>query len=74
MSFRIAIAEWQHYYNWGRPHSAHGGKSLMERFFDLIHDTPFWDEVYDLYDPEKERIHDPNYKLDLRLEKVKRSL
>ncbi|QJX02978.1 hypothetical protein ASALC70_03346 [Alcanivorax sp. ALC70] len=46
----------------------------MERFFDLIHDTPFWDEVYDLYDPEKERIRDPNYKLDLRLEKVKRSL
>jgi len=29
------LAEWQHYYNWNRPHSAHGGKSPMERFFDL---------------------------------------
>lgn len=68
------LAEWQHYYNWDRPHSAHGGKSPMERFFELIHDTPFSDEVLSLYEPEKERIREPDYKLDLRLSKLKRSL
>lgn len=27
------LSEWQHYYNWVRPHSAHNGKSPMERYF-----------------------------------------
>ena len=57
-----------------RPHSAHGGNSPMERFFELIHQTPFSDEVDSHYVPEKERIHDPNYRLDLQLSKLKRSL
>ena len=63
------LAEWQHYYNWDRPHSAHGGNSPMERFFELIHQTPFSDEVDSHYVPEKELIRDPNYKLDLQLSK-----
>ena len=29
------LAEWQHYYNWERPHSAHNGKTPMERYFEL---------------------------------------
>jgi len=36
----------------------------MENFMNLIHDTPFWDEVYG--------IRAPNHKLDLRPGKVKR--
>lgn len=68
------LAEWQHYYNWDRPHSAHGGSSPMERFFELIHQTPFSDEVDNHYVAEKERIRDPNYRLDLQLSKLKRSL
>lgn len=28
------LAEWQHYYNWDRLHSAHGGKSPMEHFLN----------------------------------------
>ena len=40
------LAEWQHYYNWDRPHSAHGGKTPMERYFELSEETPFSDEVY----------------------------
>ena len=27
------LAEWQHYYNWERPHSAHHGKTPMECYF-----------------------------------------
>ena len=29
------LAEWQHYYNWERPHSAHNGKTPMEHYFAL---------------------------------------
>jgi len=68
------LAEWQHYYNWDRPHSAHHGKSPMERYFELGDDTPFSDEVYASYNPCSERIQDPNYKIDLELRRLKRSL
>lgn len=34
------LAEWQHYYNWERPHSAHNGKTPMERYFELAEQTP----------------------------------
>ena len=67
-------AEWQHYYNWDRPHSAHHGKSPMERYFLLSDETPYSDEAYELYEPSLERIQNPNYKVDLELRKLKRSL
>lgn len=34
------LAEWQHYYNWLRPHSALKGKTPMERYFELSEETP----------------------------------
>lgn len=30
------LAEWQHYYNWMRSHSALKGKTPMERYFDYV--------------------------------------
>ena len=30
-----SLTEWQHYYNWERPHSAHNGKTPMEHYFEL---------------------------------------
>jgi transposase InsO family protein len=68
------LAEWQHYYNWDRPHSAHGGKTPIERYFELSDKTPFSDEVHNQYQPSKERIQEANYKLDLQLAKLKRCL
>jgi transposase InsO family protein len=35
------LAEWQHYYNWQRPRSAHHGKSSMEKYFELADQTPY---------------------------------
>lgn len=35
------LAEWQHYYNWERPHSAHHGKTPMERYFEMAEQTPY---------------------------------
>ncbi len=68
------LAEWQHYYNWLRPHSAHKGKSPMERYFELSGSTPFSDEVSSEYILENERVQDANYKRDLEIARLKRSL
>jgi len=58
------LAEWQQYYNWDRPHSAHNGKLPMEKYFQLSDETPFSDEVHENYHPEKERLQNANYKID----------
>ena len=65
------LALWQHYYNWDRPHSAHGGKPPMDRYFELSEKTPFSDEIENLYKPANERIQDANYKVDLELARLK---
>lgn len=68
------LAEWQHYYNWDRPHGAHKGKTPMERYFELSEKTPMTEDAYADYQPSKERMQEANYKLDLELARLKRSL
>lgn len=68
------LAEWQHYYNWERPHCAHGGRSPMDRYFELSSAIPFSDEVHRQYLPSNERIQNANYKIDLDLARLKRSM
>lgn len=29
------LSEWRKYYNWGRPHSAHNGKTPMDKYFEV---------------------------------------
>ena len=65
------LALWQYYYNWDRPHSAHGGKLPMDRYFKLSEKKPFSDEIEKLYEPANERIQDANYKVDLELARLK---
>ncbi len=73
-ALRDQLALWQHYYNWDRPHSAHGGKPPMDRYFELSEKTPCSDEIEKRYEPANERIQDANYKVDLELARLKRSL
>ncbi len=68
------LAEWQHYYNWERPHSAHNGKTPMEHYFELAEKTPYSDAVHANYQPNEEHIQEQNYKLELELRKLKRCL
>ena len=65
------LSEWQHYYNWRRPHGALHGKTPMQRVCKLGNSTPFWEDVSVLYDPAKERFQERNYQVDLKLRKVK---
>lgn len=68
------LAEWQHYYNCERPHSAHNGKTPMERYFELAEQTPYTDTVHANYQASAEHIQEQNYRLELELRKVKRCL
>jgi transposase InsO family protein len=68
------LDDWQCYYNEFRPHSALGGKTPWERWGELLHKTPYQDEVEARYDRSKERIRLQNYRDDLKVEKLKRSL
>jgi hypothetical protein len=73
----LRLAEWQHFYNWDRPHGSLGGKTPMDRFFELIKKTPYWDEIQREYDPSKEREQAPDYQVELalrRIERLKRSM
>ena len=65
------LSEWQHYYNWDRPHSAYKGKSPIEKYFELAEITPYSDEAYKDYNSASERIQNANYRVDLELRRLK---
>ena len=68
------LSEWQHYYNWERPHGSLNGRSPMDRYFDLIHQTPLWEDVEADFCEEAESFRHPEYEIDQRLHALKRSL
>jgi transposase InsO family protein len=68
------LEEWQFYYNWHRPHGSLNGKTPVDRHSELAHKTPFWDEVIEMYDESKEHIQDADYRTELLLRKLKRSM
>jgi transposase InsO family protein len=68
------LQEWQHYYNWDRPHGSLNGLSPMDKFFDLIRKTPYWHQVERNYRRSEERIREQNYRIDLQLKRLKGSL
>ena len=50
------LAEWQHFYNWERPHDSLGGLAPIDRLCDLIHQAPTGEEIAAAYDPDREFI------------------
>ena len=70
----LMLAEWQHYYNWQRPHSSLNGKTPMEKYCELMDKTPLSEDIEEFYHPENERVQDQNYQHDLQVQKLKRSL
>ncbi len=65
------LGEWQHYYNWERPHSSLGGKPPMDKYFELMWQTPYWADVWEHYDPDKEAYRIRDYALDKKRNKLK---
>ncbi|TYO97164.1 transposase InsO family protein [Geothermobacter ehrlichii] len=70
----LRIEEWQYHYNWHRPHGALNGKSPIDLVCELHKETPLTGEVCQAYDPSQEDIRDQNYKADLEMQRLKRSL
>lgn len=65
---------WQTTYNYRRPHGSLGGKTPMQRVCELYEKTPYSDEVFYAYDSSKEVLRVADYKIDLRMQKLKRCL
>ena len=63
----LRVAEWQHYYNWDRPHGSLNGQTPIEMLHTQREDTPFWDDIEVNYDPSRERFQVAHYQTDLAL-------
>ena len=63
--------EWQHHWNWHRPHTALGGLSPIDRVCDLLDRTPLRETVEARYDASRERIRIADHRLDLALAQLK---
>lgn len=63
----LRVAEWQHYYNWDRPHGSLNGQTPIEMLHTKSENTPFWDDVEAKYDPGRERFQVAHYQTDLAL-------
>lgn len=50
------LAEWQHFYNWFRPHDSLDGLTPIDRVCERIHDAPLGEEIAAAYDPRREPI------------------
>ena len=50
------LAEWQHFYNWDRPHDSLGGRPPIDRVCDLLREAPTGEEIAANYDPTREFI------------------
>jgi transposase InsO family protein len=61
------LQEWQHHYNWERPHSALGGDTPIDRCCDLIAKTPLREEVDANFNEADQRIRVQHYPTDLAL-------
>ena len=65
------LSEWQHYYNWDRPHSSLKGKTPIERLTELGDKVLLWEQVSAKFDSSKERLQEQNYRAELMLRKLK---
>jgi transposase InsO family protein len=68
----LRLAEWQHYYNWERPHSSLNGRTPMDRYYELTKTTPLWEDLEKEFDRGKERFREADFRLDQRLAGLKR--
>jgi len=65
------LSEWQHHWNWHRPHSALGGIAPIDRVCDLLNKTPLTEAVEAAYDVTRERMRIADHRLDTALAKLK---
>lgn len=67
-----ALLAWQDHYNHFRPHGSLNGMTPWEKWQESAKFTPCWDDIEALYDPTKERVRHPEYRVDLQLKNLPR--
>jgi transposase InsO family protein len=65
------LAEWQHHWNWNRPHTGLGGDTPIDRVCDLLQKTPLREEAEEAFDASRERIRTADYRIDKALANLK---
>lgn len=70
----LRLEEWQFSYNWHRPHSSLKGQTPMERYCELIEQTPLNEDACHDYDVDKELVQERIYKVEMQMRKLKRCL
>ena len=68
------LQEWQHFYNWNRPHGSNGGLTPMDKYFQISEETPFWNKVIANYETKKEELQEQSYRRQLLVKRLKRSV
>jgi hypothetical protein len=66
------LDEWQHFYNWQRPHGALGGRSPIDRVCELLPKTPLSEAVWEAYDPANEPIRTQDHRWDATATRMQR--
>ena len=46
----------------------------MDKYFQVIEKTPFWGEVMENYETEKEELQEQNYRNQMLVKRLKRSM
>jgi transposase InsO family protein len=65
--------EWQHQFNWFRAHGGLKGLTPIQRLVQLSDKTPTWEEI-EPYDPTKEHVQLADYRAEMAIRKLNRSL
>jgi transposase InsO family protein len=66
----LRLAEWQHYYNWDRPHGSLHGQTPIQMLSRKSEEGPFWDEVEANYNVSRDRFQVAHYQTDLALRRI----
>lgn len=49
------LQEWQHFYNWNRPHGSHGGLTPIDKYFQIREKPLLGMRLWQITKPKKNR-------------------
>lgn len=62
LNLKAKLVEWEHFYNYSRPHSSLGGKTPFERFSELESQVPNQWDIFEEHQKSNEQVK--NYELE----------
>lgn len=62
---QLRVDEWQHFYNWERPHDSLAGRSPIDRVCDKLAEIPPSEDIANAYQPSREPFRFNDYAWDV---------